>query len=88
MNIKKVLTDNELSNSEKIVLMYLYEINKGNSVTLSGSYVSKQIGITRVTFIKAVKGLIEKGLIEKVSNFNMYEANMPNTYNLKTKKYM
>ena len=33
MNIKKVLTDNELSNSEKIVLMYLYEINKGNSVT-------------------------------------------------------
>jgi DNA-binding MarR family transcriptional regulator len=88
MNITKVLTDNSLSNSEKIVLMYLYEVNKGNSVTLSGNYVSKQIGMTRATFIKAIKGLVDKGLIEKISNINMYEANIANTYNLKTKKYM
>ena len=27
MNITKVLTDNDLSNIEKIVLMYLYDIN-------------------------------------------------------------
>ena len=40
MNFSKVLTDNDLSNIEKIVLMYLYEVNKGNSVTLSSFYIT------------------------------------------------
>lgn len=88
MNIAKVLTDNDLSNIEKIVLMYLYDINKGNSVTLSSKYIANEIGMTRSTVIKAIKGLIDKGLIEKVNNLNMYDGVTANTYGLKIKKYM
>ena len=88
MNMIKILTDNDLSSNEKVVLMYLYEVNKGNSITLSGKYASSQIGISRVTFIKSVRGLIDKGLVNKVSNTDMYDANLANTYNLKLKKYI
>lgn len=88
MNISKVLTDNNLSNSEKIVLMYLYEVNEGNSVTLSAKYISSEIGMTRATVIKTIKGLIDKGIIEKINNSNMNDGVMPNTYNLKIRKYL
>ena len=88
MNITKVLTDNNLSSTEKIVLIYLYEVNKGDSVTLSAKHISNEIGITRSTVIKAIKGLISKGIVSKINNMNMYEGTTSNTYNLKTKKYM
>ena len=88
MNMIKILTDNDLSSNEKVVLMYLYEVNKGNSITLSGKYASSQIGISRVTFIKSVRGLVDKGLVKKVSNTDMYDANLANTYNLRLKKYI
>lgn len=88
MNTLKVLTDNDLSNIEKIVLMYLYEVNKGDSVTLSAKYMSNEIGITRPTIIKAIKGLISKGIIEKTYNTNMYDGIMANTYNLRIRKYL
>ena len=73
MDITKVLTDNDLSNIEKIVLMYLYDINKGNSVTLSSKYIANEIGMTRATIIKAIKGLIDKGIVVKNNNSNMYD---------------
>jgi DNA-binding MarR family transcriptional regulator len=88
MNITKVLTDNDLSNIEKIVLMYLYDINKGNSVTLSSKYIANEIGMTRATIIKAIKGLIDKGIVVKNNNSNMYDGVTANTYNLKVKKYI
>ena len=88
MKAIKILTDNDLSISEKVVLMYLCETSKGNSITLSGKHASSQIGISRVTFIKAVRGLVEKGLVKKVSNTDMYDANLANTYNLRLKKYI
>ena len=88
MNFSKVLTDNDLSNIEKIVLMYLYEVNKGNSVTLSSKYISNEIGMTRVTVIKAIKGLIDKGIVVKNNNSNMYDGVTANTYNLKLRKYI
>ena len=88
MNITKVLTDNDLSNIEKIVLMYLYDINKGNSVTLSSKYIANEIGMTRATIIKAIKGLIDKGIVVKNNNSNMYDGVTANTYNLKVRKYM
>jgi DNA-binding MarR family transcriptional regulator len=88
MNIAKVLTDNDLSNIEKIVLMYLYDINKGNSVTLSSKYIANEIGMTRATIIKAIKGLIDKGIVVKNNNSNMYDGVTANTYNLKVRKYI
>ncbi len=88
MNITKVLTDNDLSNIEKIVLMYLYDINKGNSVTLSSKYIANEIGMTRATIIKAIKGLIDKGIVVKNNNSNMYDGVTANTYNLKVRKYI
>ena len=88
MNITKVLTDNGLSNIEKIVLMYLYDINKGNSVTLSSKYIANEIGMTRATIIKAIKGLIDKGIVVKNNNSNMYDGVTANTYNLKVRKYI
>jgi DNA-binding MarR family transcriptional regulator len=88
MNISKVLTDNDLSNIEKIVLMYLYDINKGNSVTLSSKYIANEIGMTRATIIKAIKGLIDKGIVVKNNNSNMYDGVTANTYNLKVRKYI
>ena len=88
MNVIKVLTDNDLSSNEKIVLMYLYETNKGNSVTLSSKYISDQIGISRATFIKTVRGLISKGLVRKISNTDMHDTTSANTYDLKVKKYI
>jgi DNA-binding MarR family transcriptional regulator len=88
MDITKVLTDNDLSNIEKIVLMYLYDINKGNSVTLSSKYIANAIGMTRATIIKAIKGLIDKGIVVKNNNSNMYDGVTANTYNLKVRKYI
>jgi DNA-binding MarR family transcriptional regulator len=88
MDITKVLTDNDLSNIEKIVLMYLYDINKGNSVTLSSKYIANEIGMTRATIIKAIKGLIDKGIVVKNNNSNMYDGVTANTYNLKVRKYI
>ena len=88
MNNLKVLTDNDLSKIEKVTLMYLYEVHKGNSVTLSSKHISNEIGMTRSTVIKAIKGLIDKGIIEKIYNTNMYEGSMANTYNLRLRKYL
>ena len=88
MDITKVLTDNDLSNIEKIVLMYLYDINKGNSVTLSSKYIANEIGMTRATIIKAIKGLIDKGIVVKNNNSNMYDGVTANTYKLKVRKYI
>ena len=88
MNITKVLTDNDLSNIEKIVLMYLYDINKGNSVTLSSKYIANEIGMTRATIIKAIKGLIDKGIVVKNNNSNMSDGVTANTYKLKVRKYI
>ena len=88
MDITIVLTDNDLSNIEKIVLMYLYDINKGNSVTLSSKYIANEIGMTRATIIKAIKGLIDKGIVVKNNNSNMYDGVTANTYNLKVRKYI
>ena len=88
MDITKVLTDNDLSNIEKIVLMYLYDINKGNSVTLSSKYIANEIGMTRATIIKAIKGLIDKGIVVKNNNSNMYDGVTANTYTLKVRKYI
>ena len=44
--------------------------------------------MTRSTVIKAIKGLIDKGIIEKIYNTNMYEGSMANTYNLRLRKYL
>ena len=44
--------------------------------------------MTRATVIKTIKGLIDKGIIEKINNTNMYDGVMPNTYNLKIRKYL
>ena len=32
--------------------------------------------------------LIDKGIIEKIYNTNMYEGSMANTYNLRLRKYL
>ena len=88
MNNYKVLTDKILSTGEKVVLMYLYEVSYGNSVTLSTKYISEEIGMTRPTIIKAIKGLIDKNLVVKINNTNIYDGVMPNTYNLRIRKYL
>ena len=88
MNNYKVLTDKILSTSEKVILMYLYEVSYGNSVTLSTKYMSEEIGMTRPTIIKAIKGLIDKNLVIKVNNANIYDGVVPNTYNLRIRKYL
>ena len=88
MNFMKLLTDENLTSNEKIIVIYFYETGKGNPVTLSTKAISKDLKVSRVTIINVIKSLSDKGIIEKNNNSNIYDGTMPNTYKLKIKKYI
>jgi DNA-binding MarR family transcriptional regulator len=84
--LSNILTDKDLSTSEKVVLLYL--IDKGNNSRLDITFktLQEELSMTRPTIAKAIKGLEEKHLVKKENNFHNGIIS-PNTYKVNLFKY-
>ena len=84
--LKNILTDKDLSTSEKIILLYLIDKSKEYKIDITLCKMEKELGMTKPTITKAIKGLQEKNLIKKENNF--YNGLMiANTYKVNLFKY-
>ena len=79
----RILTDNDLSGTEKVVLLYLADKSNGSKLDITFKTLEKELGMTRPTITRAINSLIEKQLIKKENNFhngiiqaNTYEVNL------------
>ena len=79
----KILTDNDLNGTEKVVLLYLTDKSNGSKLSITFKVLENELGMTRPTIAKAINSLIEKQLIKKENNFhngtiyaNTYEVNL------------
>lgn len=84
--LSNILTDKDLSTSEKVVLLYLVDKGNNSKLDITFKQLEKELSMTRPTIVKAIKGLEEKHLIKKENNFHngIIQAN---TYKVNLFKY-
>lgn len=69
INIKNIFECKSLTLEEKSVFLYLSSISLDNkTVEVSYKVISEAIGKSKVSVIRYVKGLVDKGLIEVEKN--------------------
>ena len=61
-----ILTDKDLSTSEKVVLLYLIDKSNNTKIDITFKVLENELGMTRPTIMKAIKGLQEKQLVKKI----------------------
>ena len=84
--LKNILTDKDLSTSEKLVLLYLMDRCEDSKIDITLRMLQDELGMTKPTITKAIKGLQEKNFIKKENNF--YNGLMiANTYKVNLFKY-
>lgn len=88
MNYLKVITDKELAQSEKILMIYFLHHYKSSGISTSYKHISEELNMTKPTLIKAIKGLEDKGIIRKENNTNILGGVGVNTYKVITNKYL
>lgn len=81
-----ILTDKNLSTSEKVVLLYLIDKSNNTKIDITFKVLENELGMTRPTIMKAIKGLQEKQLVKKENNFNNGIITA-NTYKINLFKY-
>ena len=81
-----ILTDKDLSTSEKVVLLYLIDKSNNTKIDITFKALENGLGMTRPTIMKAIKGLQEKQLVKKENNFNNGIITA-NTYKINLFKY-
>lgn len=81
-----ILTDKDLSTSEKVVLLYLIDKSNNTKIDITFKALENELGMTRPTIMKAIKGLQEKQLVKKENNFNNGIITA-NTYKINLFKY-
>ena len=54
-----ILTDKDLSTSEKVVLLYLIDKSNNTKIDITFKALENELGMTRPTIMKAIKGLQE-----------------------------
>ena len=81
-----ILTDKDLSTSEKVVLLYLIDKSNNTKIDITLKVLENELGMTRPTIMKAIKGLQEKQLVKKENNFNNGIITA-NTYKINLFKY-
>lgn len=80
MNYLKVVTDSNLKQSEKVLMIYLYENNNSGIVKATYKKLCNDLGMTKPTIIKAIKGLEGKDLMKRKFNKDPYGSISANTY--------
>ena len=84
--LSNILTDKDLSTSEKVVLLYLIDKGGNSKLDITFKQLEKELSMTRPTIVKAIKGLEEKHLIKKENN--LYNGIIQaNTYKVNLFKY-
>lgn len=81
-----ILTDKDLSTSEKVVLLYLIDKSNNTKIDITFKVLENELGMTKPTIMKAIKGLQEKQLVKKENNFNNGIITA-NTYKINLFKY-
>lgn len=84
--LDNILTDKDLSTSEKVVLLYLIDKSNNTKIDITFKVLENELGMTRPTIMKAIKGLQEKQLVKKENNFNNGIITA-NTYKINLFKY-
>ena len=84
--LNSILTDKDLSNSEKVVLLYLIDKCYNSKLNITFKKLEKELGMTRPTIAKAIKNLEEKQIVKKENNFDNGIIS-PNTYSVNLFKY-
>ena len=84
--LDNILTDKDLSTSEKVVLLYLVDKSNNTKIDITFKVLENELGMTRPTIMKAIKGLQEKQLVKKENNFNNGIITA-NTYKINLFKY-
>lgn len=84
--LDSILTDKDLSTSEKVVLLYLIDKSNNTKIDITFKTLENELGMTRPTIMKAIKGLQEKQLVKKENNFNNGIITA-NTYKINLFKY-
>ena len=84
--VGNILTDKDLSTSEKIILLYLIDKSKEYKIDITLCKMEKELGMTKPTITKAIKGLQEKQLVKKENNFHNGIITA-NTYKINLFKY-
>ena len=84
--LDNILTDKDLSTSEKVVLLYLIDKSSNTKIDITFKALENELGMTRPTIMKAIKGLQEKQLVKKENNFNNGIITA-NTYKINLFKY-
>ena len=84
--LNSILTDKDLSNSEKVVLLYLIDKCYNSKLNITFKKLEKELGMTRPTIAKAIKNLEEKQIVKKENNFDNGIIS-PNTYSINLFKY-
>lgn len=83
-NIKNIFECKLLTLEEKSVFLYLSSISLDNkTVEVSYKVISEAIGKSKVSVIRYVKGLVDKGLIEVEKNVGTDGGLTANLYTLK-----
>ena len=84
--LNSILTDKDLSNSEKVVLLYLIDKCYNSKLNITFKKLEEELGMTRPTIAKAIKNLEEKQIVKKENNFDNGIIS-PNTYSVNLFKY-
>ena len=84
--LNSILTDKDLSNSEKVVLLYLIDKCYNSKLNITFKKLEEELGMTRPTIAKAIKNLEEKQIVKKEKNFDNGIIS-PNTYSINLFKY-
>ena len=84
--LNSILTDKDLSNSEKVVLLYLIDKCYNSKLNITFKKLEEELGMTRPTIAKAIKNLEEKQIVKKENNFDNGIIS-PNTYSINLFKY-
>ena len=81
--IGNILTDKDLTSTEKVILLYLFDKSNNTKIDITLKALGEDLGMTRPTIVNAIKRLQDKGLIKKENNFyngiitaNTYKVNL------------
>ena len=84
--LRNILTDKDLTNSEKVILLYLVDRSDNFKIDITFKILQEELGMTRPTISKAIKGLENKYLVKKENNFSNGIVSA-NTYKVNLFKY-
>lgn len=71
-----ILVNNELSSTEKTVLLFLLDVATDNRVSMSLVELAESINITKPTLIKSLHSLQDKKMIAKHNDGGRYSKNI------------